>query len=169
MPCGDEDDLLILLVGSWRSVIFATAGRMYGAGTVNVSPKRWLNRCASVLRQLKVLPLVLADRHLVGLVQQDVGGLQDRVREQPDGRLVGAAACADLSLNWVIRFASPKPVMQPSTQLSSACSGTWLCTNRMHRSGSRPAAISWAAATRVRRRSAAGSYGTVIACRSTTQ
>ena len=75
----------------------------------------------------------------------------------------------DLSLNWVILLASPNPVRQPSTQFSSACSGTWLCTNRMHRSGSRPAANSWAAATRVRRRSVSGSYGTVIACRSTTQ
>ena len=33
MPCGDEDDLLILLAGSWRSVIFATVARMYGSGT----------------------------------------------------------------------------------------------------------------------------------------
>ncbi len=37
--------------------------------------------------QLQVLPLVLADRHLVGPVQQDVGGLQDRVGEQPDAGL----------------------------------------------------------------------------------
>ena len=46
MPCGDEEDLDILLAGSCRSVILPTAGRMYGAGTVNVSPKRWLKRCA---------------------------------------------------------------------------------------------------------------------------
>ena len=38
----------------------------------------------------------------------------------------------DLSLNWVIRLASPKPVRQPSIQASSACSGTWLCTNTVH-------------------------------------
>ena len=49
MPCGEEEDLLILLVGSCRSVILETAGRMYGAGTVNVSPKRWLNRWARFL------------------------------------------------------------------------------------------------------------------------
>src|ERR1700721_4662075 len=46
MPCGEEDDFDILLVGSCRSVILDTAGRMYGAGTGNVSPERWLNRCA---------------------------------------------------------------------------------------------------------------------------
>ena len=38
-----------------------------------------------------MLPLVLADRHLLGLVEQDVGGLQDRVAEQPEARLAGAA------------------------------------------------------------------------------
>jgi hypothetical protein len=42
--------------------------------------------------QLEVLSLVLADRYPVGLVEQDVGGLQDRVREQPDGGPVGAPA-----------------------------------------------------------------------------
>ncbi len=80
-----------------------------------------------------------------------------------------APPLADLSLNWVIRLASPNPVMQLSTQASSVCSATWLCTNTVHRSGSRPAANSCAAATLVRRRSSAGSCGTVIACRSTTQ
>ena len=75
---------------------------------------------------------------------------------------------ADLSLNCVIRDASPKPVMQFITQPSWACSGTWLWTKRVHRSGSSPAASSWAAASRVLARSSAGSCGTVIACRSTT-
>ena len=37
-----------------------------------------------------------------------------------------------LSLNWVIREASPKPVMQFRTQASWACSGTWDWTNRVH-------------------------------------
>ena len=57
---------------------------------------------------------------------------------------------ADLSLNWVIRLASPKPVRHSSTQDSWVCSGTWLCTNSVQRSGSRPAASSCAAAIRVR-------------------
>ena len=42
-----------------------------------------------------------------------------------------APALADLSLNWTIRLASPNPVRQPSTQASSACSGTWLCTKTL--------------------------------------
>jgi hypothetical protein len=41
--------------------------------------------------------------------------------------------------------------MQDRTQASSACSGTWLCTNSVHRSGSSPAPSSWAAATLVLR------------------
>ena len=43
-------------------------------------------------------------------------------------------------MNWVIRLASPKPVMHPITQASWACSGTWDWTNSVHRSGSRPSA-----------------------------
>ncbi|KEF07343.1 hypothetical protein DF17_10610 [Streptomyces rimosus] len=83
--------------------------------------------------------------------------------------LVRSAPClADLSLNCVIRLASPKPVRQFMTQASWACSGTWLWTKSVQRSGSRPAASSWAAASRVFARSAVGSCGTVIACRSTT-
>ena len=73
---------------------------------------------------------------------------------------------ADLSLNWVMRLASPKPVMPPRIQASCACSGTWLCTNSALRAGSTPAARSWAAAMYVRSRSWAGSYSTVMACRS---
>ena len=65
--------------------------------------------------------------------------------------LARSAPClADLSLNCVIRLASPKPVMQLSTQASWACSGTWDCTNSVQRSGSRPSASSCAAETRVR-------------------
>jgi len=41
--------------------------------------------------QFQVLTLVLTDRDGVGLVGQDVGGLQDRVGEQPDAGPVGAA------------------------------------------------------------------------------
>jgi len=58
-----------------------------------------------VAGQLQVLALVLADRHMVGLVQQDVRGLQDRVGEQPDGGPV-RAALGGLVLDWVIREAS---------------------------------------------------------------
>ncbi len=76
---------------------------------------------------------------------------------------------ADLSLNWTIRLASPNPVMHSSIQVSSVCSGTWLCTNTVQRSGSSPAPNNCAAAILVRWRSTGGSCGRVIACRSTTQ
>ena len=46
-----------------------------------------------------------------------------------------------LSLNWVIRLASPKPVMHSSTHDSCRCSGTWLCTNSVLRAGSTPRAM----------------------------
>ena len=54
---------------------------------------------------------------------------------------------ADLSLNCVIRRASPNPVRHCSTQASSACSGMCDCTKIAERSGSMPIAISCAAAT----------------------
>ena len=73
---------------------------------------------------------------------------------------------AVLSLNWVIRLASPNPVMQPSTHSNCACSGTCDWTKTVHRSGSSPSASSWAAALRVRAARVFGSCSTVIACRS---
>ena len=78
-------------------------------------------------------------------------------------------ALADLSLNCVMRPASPVPVRQARTHWSWVCSGTWLWTNSVETSGSIPAATSWANATRVRWCSVAGSCSTVMACRSTTQ
>src|SRR6185312_4116137 len=44
-----------------------------------------------VAAQLQVLALVLADRYLVGLVEQNVGRLQHRVAEQPEARLLRTA------------------------------------------------------------------------------
>ena len=76
---------------------------------------------------------------------------------------------ATLSLNCVMRLASPKPVIVFSTQASCACAGTCDCTNSVERSGSMPAAMYCATSERVWPRSVAGSCGTVMACRSTTE
>ena len=59
--------------------------------------------------------------------------------------------------------------LQFSSQASSACSRTWLCTNTIARWGSRPAATSVANVSRVELVSSDGSNGCVIECRSTTQ
>ena len=72
-------------------------------------------------------------------------------------------------MNWVIRRSSPNEAEQFSTQVSSEWARTWLWTNRRLRSGVSPAAISQVASRRVVSVSSLGSYGTVIACRSTTQ
>ena len=50
---------------------------MYGSGTVNVVAVAAVEPLREVAGQLEVLALVLADRHAVGLVEQDVGRLQD--------------------------------------------------------------------------------------------
>jgi hypothetical protein len=84
--------------------------------------------------------------------------------------VVASVPClADLSLNCVMRLASPKPVSVPSTHASSAWAGTWDCTKRVERSRSTPDARYWAAVRRTFACRAAGSCCTVIACRSTTQ
>ena len=57
-------------------------------------PEPRVEALRKVSRQLDVLALILAHGHVVGLVEQNVGRLQDRVGEQPDagvgllGRLV---------------------------------------------------------------------------------
>ena len=58
---------------------------------MNVLAEPVVEPLGQVAGQLEVLALVLADRDLVGLVEQDVRGLQDRVGEQADGGAVGAA------------------------------------------------------------------------------
>ncbi len=54
-------------------------------GTVNVCPKREVEALRDVARELEVLALVVADRDEIGLVEQDVAGHQDRVREEAGG------------------------------------------------------------------------------------
>src|ERR1043165_1563302 len=68
-----------------------------------------------------------------------------------------------------MRRSSPQLAVQLSSRVSSVWAGTWLCTNRRHRSGSRPQASNSVPRRRVALVSSAGSYGSVIACRSTTQ
>ncbi len=78
-------------------------------------------------------------------------------------------ARSPFSLNWVIRLSSPYDAVHSISQLSCACSATWLWTKRMQTSGSRPAAARAITTSRVLVRSSAGSWGTVRAWRSTTQ
>ncbi len=85
-------------------------------------------------------------------------------------RVVASAPCfCDLSLNWVMRLASPKPVSVLRIHASCVCADTCDCTKSVETAGSMPAAMYCAAVRRVLARSAAGSCGTVIAWRSTTQ
>ena len=63
---------------------------MYGFGHGEGLAEAAVEALGEVAGQLDVLALVLADRDLVGLVEQDVRDLEDRVREQADGRALGA-------------------------------------------------------------------------------
>ena len=94
-----------------------------------------------VAGELDVLALIVAHRHAVGVVEEDVGRHQGRVGEQARGdELAGLAA--DLSLNCVMRCSSPIDAVHSRSQASRACSGTWLCTNSVQTSGSSPQATS---------------------------
>ncbi len=92
MPWGESADFDILAVGFWRSMMRAPTGGNVALGTTNVSPKRCVEPDRHVTGELEVLALVVADRHLVGVVQEDVGHHQDRVVEQAgrDGLLAFA-------------------------------------------------------------------------------
>ena len=84
MPCGDSSDFDIFFVGCLQ-VHDARADRGERrlrdderVAEVVVEPDR------DVARELDVLALVVADRDLVGVVEEDVGGHQHRVVEQAD-------------------------------------------------------------------------------------
>ena len=94
IPFGDDADLLIFAVGSARSVIFAVSRTMCGDGTTRVVPEPGVEPLREVAAQLQVLALVLAHRHGVGVVHEDVGRLQHRVGEQPDGGALAAVLLA---------------------------------------------------------------------------
>ena len=138
------------------------------SGTMNVSPKRVLNRWARSRVSSRCWRWS-SPTGTIGVVEQDVRGHQ-RSGRRTGRRVAASAPCfADLSLNWVMRRASPKPVMVFSTQASSACAGTCDCTKRV-----RLGRVD-AGGDVLRRRAPGASraarpgLGTVIACRSTMQ
>ena len=60
----------------------AATGGFTARGTTNVRPYRVLKRLATSRASSTCWRLVLADRHLVGVVQQDVGRHQHRIGQQ---------------------------------------------------------------------------------------
>ncbi len=48
-----------------------------------IAPEARVEAAGDVAHQLEVLALVLADGHLLGAIGEHVGGLQDRIEEQP--------------------------------------------------------------------------------------
>ncbi len=70
----------------------APAAGMAASGTTRVVPEPVVEPDGQLAGQLEVLALVVADRHPLGVVEQDVGRLEHRVGEQahPDRVLAGA-------------------------------------------------------------------------------
>ena len=73
-----------------------------------------------VAHQLEVLALVVADRHLVGAVDEHVGGLQHRVEEQPRGHELALRDRLVAELVHALQLADG--VTDVSSQHSSVCS-----------------------------------------------
>ena len=118
IPCGEEADLLILMDGSCRSVILATPGRMYGPGIDEGLPEPVVEPLRKVPGELEVLALIFPDRHLIGVVEQDVGRLQDRVSEQAHaGRVRAAPGRLVLELHHPAGLAEPGDARQHPGQL----------------------------------------------------
>ena len=107
-----------------------------------------------VAADFDVLHLVLADRHGVAVVGQNVGRLQHRIGEQAG---VGRQALGLFVLVGV-RSAPSRPIGAPviSSQHSSLTSGTSDCTNSVALFGSRPRASRSSATSNVYCRSLAG-------------
>ena len=122
-----------------------------------------------VAGELDVLALVVAHRHLVGVVEEDVGRLQGRVGEQPgrdEARLLGRLVL-ELRHAAAARRCDDRALHDPAEL--GVLGHVALDEQRARRRGrarrpgaSRPARASGA-------RSSAGSWGTVRACRSTMQ
>ena len=105
MPCGDSSDFDIFLVGVCRSMIRAAdCGERRLRDDERVA-EVVVETDRDVARELDVLALVVADRHFVGVVEEDVGGHEHRVVEQADAH--EPLACRDFSLNCVMRRSSP--------------------------------------------------------------
>ncbi len=105
-PFGVDADLLILIAGSWRSKIFAVSLRMYALGTVKVSPKRPLKRSA----RSRVSSMCWRWSSPTGTSCAWYSRMSATWRIGYVNRptVVRSAPClADLSLNWVMRWASP--------------------------------------------------------------
>ena len=121
-----------------------------------------------VARQLEVLLLVLADRHVRGAVGQDVGRHQDRIGVEADGRVLAVLAGLLLELRHAIEPAEPGHAIEDPGQLGvlehlALVEEDALLRDRARRPcrlrspcGSGPC-------------SSAGSCHTVMACMSTTQ
>ena len=68
-------------------------------------PEPIVEALRDVARKLEVLALVVAHRHLVGLVEQDVGGLEHRVEEDPGGDELALARRLVLELGHAVQVA----------------------------------------------------------------
>ena len=121
MPAGEDGGLRhlrgrVLQVGDLRGGLEDVGlGQPEGLLVAVVEP------LGEVAGQLEVLALVLADRHEVRAVEQDVGRLEDRVGEQPDaGRALAALGGLVLELGHPAGLAEAGQALQHPAELGVA-------------------------------------------------
>ena len=123
----DGSDFDIFLVPS-RSDITRVAGPwISGSGCgKNASPKpcAWIDSrevvvelLRDVARELEVLLLVLADRHMGGAIDQNVGGHQGRIGVEPDRGVLAVLAGLLLELGHAVEPAEPRDAVEDPGEL----------------------------------------------------
>ncbi len=85
VPAGVPPVVDIFFSGVCRSMIRAPTSRIDALGHDERLAEARVEALGHVARELHVLPLVVPDWHLIGVVEQDVGDHQDRVVEDPRG------------------------------------------------------------------------------------
>ena len=116
VPAAESADLDILDVGSCRSITRAPAFGNVASGTVKVGAVAGVEPLGQVAGELDVLALVVAHRHLVGVVEEDVGGHQGGVGEQAAGDELGPARLV-LELGHALQLADRGGALHQPGQL----------------------------------------------------
>ena len=166
MPCGVPPVVDIFRSGSWRSMIRPPTAGAIMLGHDERLAVALVEALGDVACELDVLALVLADRDRVGLVEQDVRRLEHGVAEEA-GRDEVLPVALVLELGHPAQLAVARDRAEQPGRLGMR--GHVALDEDVERFASRPVAKSIAARSSVALRSSAGSYSTVIECRSTMQ
>ena len=158
MPVGEDSDLLIFDARLGKISNSADRGQDVRLRNDERLAVAGVEAYSEVTGELEMLPLVLPDGYLIGLVQQDVGSHQHRIGEQAHIRgLRPHLGGLVLELRHPLGLSEAGQAAQHPAELGVF--GNCDCRNTVAFAGSIPAASSCAALRSVRSRSTAGGSG----------